>query len=335
MRKNPTIEDVASLANVSRTTVSRFINNSGYVNEKTAEDIKRAIGVLNYRPNKIAQALKSGKTNEILLIVPDISVNFYSEIYKAIQHEASHKSFNVILFSIEGVIDWKIKAIDLFHDIRADGVILSFAYDVDSLNIQNEIDNKKILIMDFKKSKEFDSIHTKFGHGNYISTKYLIESGHKKIDFVGGYADIKITERRRQGYIDALVDSGLDFDPKACYETDFSMEGGYKTAKKILDKKDRPTAVCAANDHIAIGLIMAFKEAGVSVPDDISIVGMDNIELSNLIIPKLTTVTSNGIDFGINAFEMIYERIEGIYSGPVRNREVFRNLVIRDSVKMI
>lgn len=330
-----TIRDVANLAGVSIATVSRFLNSSGYVDEDTALKVRSAIEKLSYRPDRIAQGLKSRRSRQIMLVVPDICNPFYSDMYKSVQEYVHEKGFSVILYNTNEKLEEELTAVEMFMDINADGLLFC------SINTYGQVMQKlveqprPVTVMNSYENCPFDTIHSLKGSGLYLAAKYTAEMGHSKIAYAGGPRDSIVNLTRRQGFEKALQELGLPKKEDYCFEMGFSMDAGYKAGKYFSSLKDRPTAVCAANDLIAMGLLLAFNEEGMSVPGDISLTGMDNIEFAALSRPGLTTVTNNPAEFGRGAARLLFERLEGKYSGAPREICVERELVLRGSVRRI
>lgn len=328
----PTIRDVASSAGVSIATVSRFLNSSGYVDENTALRIKNVIDKIGYRPDRIAQGLKSKRSRQIMLVVPDICNPFYSAMYKSVQEYVHEKGFSVILYNTNERLEEELTAVEMFTDINADGLLFCSINTYEQVMGKLEELNKPVTVMNSYENCPFDTVHSLKGSGLYMAAKYMTELGHRKIAYAGGPRDSIINQRRKQGFKDALQILGLPVSEDYFFEMGFSMDAGYKAGKYFSSMKERPTAVCAANDLIAMGVMLAFNEVGIRVPEDISLTGMDNIEFAALSRPGLTTVTNNPVEFGKSASRLMFDRLEGKYSGGSREINIERQLVIRGSV---
>lgn len=334
-KKRITIRDVAKKAGVSIATVSRFLNNSGYIDKQTAYRIKEVIDYYDYRPSRIAQGLKSKRSLQIILVVPDICNPFYASMYKAVQKKANKKGYNVILYNTNEDKNEEIEAIKLVTDIRADGMIFSsIDYSEEVLNELIKV-NVPVVGRNLPEGIELDNIRSIKGEGMYMTTKYLIGLGHKAIAYAGGSRDSKANRNKKYGYDTALDEAGIEHNSDYYFEMGFSMEEGYKAGRYFSTLDSVPSAICAANDLIAMGIIIAFTECGIRVPDDVSVTGMDNIEYSALIKPSLTTVTNDSLDFGNIACQMLFDRIEGTYTDMPRVREIPKKLIVRESTKRI
>lgn len=328
-----TIKDVAKAVGVSATTVSRYLNSSGYVNEKTALSIQQEIKRLNYTQNKMAKSLKTNQTNQIMLVVPDITNSYYSKMYKTTQCLVADKGYMAVLFDTGQKVDNELKAIKLFNEIGADGLIFcSINYSKTVFESLKKI-TKPIVLSNKYDELLFDTLHSVSGGGVYTAAKYLIKLGHKRIAYIGGPEGSLINEMRKSGFIKAMKEDCIQINKDLFFEMDFSMDAGYKGGVYISSLKEIPTAICAANDMIAMGVMLALRERGINIPEDISLTGQDNIEFAKISRPSLTTINNSGVYFAENALKMLFDRINGIYTGSPRDIVYPTELVIRDSTK--
>ena len=333
--KSITMNDIASEAGVSVATVSRYINHLN-VSEKRAKRVEDAIKKFNFKPNLAAKGLKTSRSKQIMLVVPDIKNPYYSSMYNVVQDLVNKKGYVAILYNTNESVDNEKKAINLIHQLNCDGVV--FCSTTDNKEIVEkliELDRPIISSTSFE-SGYFDTVHGKIsGYGVYLGTSYLIKNGHKKIAYAGGNEDSIYNKRRYSGFLRAINENNLKFNNNYYHSSPFSIEGGIESAKYFMSLKEKPTAIACANDMIAIGVIKELNEKGINVPDDVSVVGMDNIELSSLIKPALTTVTNDSAEFATKAIELLFDRINGNYSGPSREMICSRELIIRDTVKKL
>ncbi len=334
MKKKVTIYDVANKANVSVATVSRYINKTVKVDEKTAKDVKNAIDLLGYQPNRIAQGFKNSKTFQIMIIVPNISNPFYSSMYKTIQNIANKNNYSCILYNTNESKEEEINAINTFSSIGADGIIFSSIFNgYKTLEMLSKTKKPIVLIGTFN-NEEFEKVCAKKTK-TLIAAEYLIKNGHKKIAYVGGEINSKVNVKRKKRFIYTLEKHNIEFNENYCFEMDFTMEAGYKAGMYLSSLSERPTGVCAANDLIAIGMMMAFDENNIKIPEEISVIGMDNISFSSACKPKLTTVDNKSKEYGTHAANLLFDRINRTYTGECRVKEIDRKIIIRDSVKNI
>jgi LacI family transcriptional regulator len=326
--RKATIRDVAREAGVAISTISRFLNRSGYVDEETGRRI--AIRMLDYVPTRAAQILKSRKSRQVMLIVPDIGNPFYSEMAKVVQAAARDKGYAVILYNTNESASEELDAVRTAQSSQSDGLILC------SINANDEIIQALLAagittVMANSSGKcPFDTVHGVKGAGTYIAARHLLDLGHRRIAFAGGPSGSETEIRRKHGWLQAMAESGLSCDKSMCCEKGFSEEAGYEAGIYFSTLTDLPTAICCANDLIALGVLDALAERGIGVPESISVTGMDNIPFSHLSHPPLTTVTNDSMVFGQNVSRLLFDRLEG-YAGAPREMIVPRVLVPRAS----
>jgi DNA-binding LacI/PurR family transcriptional regulator len=334
-KQSITIKDIAQEAETSTATVSRFMNKSAYVEAETAKKIEDVIAKLNYVPSRTAQSRKTKKSRQIMLVVPDICNPFYSTMAKTVQEAAKDKGYVVTFYNTNEDPAEEIHAVKVSEQINADGIIIASVY------VKNEVittlENTRIskVVANSYENCPFDTVHGAVEEGTYLTTKHMIENGHKTIAFVGGPAESATEASRKLGYMKALKEFGIEVEEDYIFEMGFSVDSGIKAGKYFSTFKSLPTAICCANDLIAFGVLSSFIELGIRVPEDISLTGMDNIDFTNLSHPRLTTVTNDSVEFGKNVINLLFDRIEGKYSGTPREILIPRILITRDSVKKI
>lgn len=335
-RKSLTINDVARVAGVSNATVSRYINNKDCVTVRTGKKIEEAIKMLQYRPNRTARSLKTNRAMQIMMIVPDIKNPYYANMYNTVQQIAYKQNYSVILFSTDQEAKKEIDAINLVKELRCDGLIFCSIYDNEK--VLAELQNLDVPIVTSNTFGKliFDTVHgIKRGQGVYIGTRHLLEYGHRRIGYAGGNPDSILNMRRESGYKEALKEFGIPIDEELMYSTSFDIHGGFMAGKYFAGLKEKPTAIACANDMIALGIIQHFNRVGISVPDDISIVGMDNVEFTEYFKPAITTVSNDSSEFATKAMQLLLSRMSGEYAGPPREAVCERKLLIRQTVKRL
>lgn len=326
----PTITDVALKANVSITTVSRVVNNSSHkVHPATRERVRQVVHELDFRPNALAKGLPTKKTLTIGIIIPDISNPYYSEIVRGIQNVADKAGYSVTLQNTDGKQEGIIRSIYLLRDKSADGVIFSggIIAGYETLSILRELKERVVVIG--RHQVDFPAVMVDNMGGASQAVQHLIGLGHTKIAFIGGSDGSTTTEDRLTGYRNALAQNGFHYDEKQVKQGSWNPRSGYLMAKLLLRTKDRPTAIVCANDPMAFGAIKAAKEAGLSVPDDLGVVGFDNIPLSSYFDPPLTTVEIPIQEIGAASMKMLIGLLSGI---KIEKLKVFKTkLLVRGS----
>ncbi|MBZ4688664.1 MAG: hypothetical protein PWQ96_2096 [Clostridia bacterium] len=324
-----TIKEVAKRAKTSITTVSRVINNTSYVKEETRQKVLQAMKELNYRPLTREPVVKENRS--LALVVPDVSNPFFGKIAKGIATVANKFVYNIILCNIDGIPagdgDYLM---DLIKN-RVDGVIYASSYRIGEVVRKARDNNIPIVIFD-REVRDFavDTVTINNNQGAYLATEHLILSGHKKIAFIGGSEKFQVSEQRKKGYMRALKEHGIYFDEGLIFTGDFTMESGFKAMNLLLLNKKPFTACIAANDLMAIGAINCLNQHGIMVPEEISVIGFDDISLASAMTPKLTTVAYPIERISERSLELLMKQISDINSSP-EIITLFPRLIIRES----
>jgi DNA-binding LacI/PurR family transcriptional regulator len=330
-----TISDVAKRAGVCKATVSRVINKTGPVSDRTRKAVMTAIKELEYNPSVIAQGMRSRITKTIAVVMPDYGNPFLPYIYKKIETSLKKYDYMALICQTSGYFDEEVEYINRLLRRQIDGIIL-FTHNDDKAQAGyfNKLAKKlPLLLFDEGNDKLYVSqISTNGYKGIKEAMQYLIDRGHRRI---GCLVTIKGTAKRRlQGYMDSLTENGLEFDPELVYYSSFQVEESVLAAKYYASLKNRPTAVVAFADYLAIGIIKYFKDIGVNVPADMEVIGFDGIDLGKIITPELTTI-AQPID--VLASEMVNILMEKINNtekiNEVKKIVIDGELVIRGSTK--
>jgi len=302
----PTIQDVARHAGVSIATVSRVVSNSPHkVNPETRERVLQTVKELDYRPNALARSLQLKKTMTIGIIIPDISNHYYAEIVRGIQDVADQNGYNIILQNTERKADRIVKSIYLLREKIVDGIIFSggIIHGYEPLSALNELRDRVVVIG--RHEVNFPAVVVDNIGGGALATQHLIDLKHTRIGFIGGPQNSTTGIDRLKGYKGTLAQNGCPFDDRLVRRGNLTAKGGYQAAVRILREKDRPTAIFAANDQMAFGTLFAARELGLRVPEDLAVVGFDNVPLSTYFFPSLTTVEIPMNSLGAAAMEML------------------------------
>jgi len=300
------IKDVASEAEVSTSTVSHVINKTRFVSKDTEKKVLKAVKKLKYYPNIQARGLVLGKTNIIGLVVSDISNPFFPEIILEIEKNATKRSYDIFLTNTNYDTSRTASLVRRFIEKKVNGVII----------LTTEIENKlikelasreiPIVLLDWGIVDYFASnIKINFVKGIEEAIDHLAELGHKNIGFVYGPQNLKSAKRRKEIFLTTVSKYKKVIKNSVMFEGGFNIDGGEFTAVKILNLRRRPTAIITSNDVIAIGAIHKFREAGLRIPGDISIIGLDNILISKVVNPPLTTINIPKREIGKLAWDML------------------------------
>ncbi|NLY90497.1 MAG: LacI family transcriptional regulator [Firmicutes bacterium] len=330
-----TISDIAKAANVTKATVSYVINNKPGVSEETRQKILKIMKEMNYHPNAVARGL-AGKSTEMLgLIIPDISDHFYVQVVRGVEKTANLYNFTLNLCTTHAIPEKEQEMVDLFTNGRVDGIILmTYFLDLDYIINLKKRKIPFVLIDSTFDDKSIYSVNVDNFEAGYKATEYLIKLGHKRIAFVGGPQSSNDSLLRFRGYRQALNDYGLSYTEDLFCQGNFKREGGYQAFFTLQQIQPNPTAVFAANDQMAIGVLSAARAAGLKVPQELSIIGCDDIEASSLVEPALTTIKQPIEEMGKRATEMIFQLIYN--EKPSQRKVVLKtSLVERSSCQAI
>lgn len=334
----PTIYDVAKEANVSIATVSKVINNSGKMRDSTRERVQKAIKDLNYQPNMVASALTGKGTETMGLLVPDISNPFFSEMARMIENRAHEVGMSVIICSTDYKADKEEKYIELLKRKQVDGLIIAATIQNRELLKRLKEGNLPIVMLTQDDlGFGFTSVSVDDYKGGFEATNHLIKAGHEKIAIITEYANS--SKMRLVGYREAHELHQLTVAEENIYQTTAKVENGQKIVKKMLRKNNVPTAVFACNDLIAIGVIKGAKEAGLNVPEDLSVVGFDDTILTEIVEPRLTSISQPVAQMGIKTVDLIIDKIDQIRNHriPGSSERILFNptMIIRNSTKSL
>ncbi|MGM0877305.1 MAG: LacI family DNA-binding transcriptional regulator [Bacillota bacterium] len=305
------MSDVAKLANVSPATVSRVLSNPEMVSKETREKVLAVIDQVNYKPHIVARQFRTKETKIILVVVPDITSAFFSKVLRGIEHVAVSNGYQVILGDTENDIEREREYINLLLQKQADGMVLLTAR-LDKTKLE-EISNHfpMVLACEYMDGLNIPTVSIDNISSARKATEHLILQGHTKIAHITGPINVILSRDRLRGYQQAMMSHDIDIDPAYIQEGDFTFESGYNQMLKLLALETPPTAVFAFNDEMAIGAIKAAKDSSLNVPKDLAVVGFDNIKMSTVIEPNLTTIDQPKYAIGKKAMELLLKLING------------------------
>ena len=337
-----TIKDIAVKANVAVSTVSRALNNKFDVNPKTREKILKIMDECGYTPNGVARGLVMQKLFTLGLIIPDISNPFFAEIAVGIENRAKELGYSVIFCNTNNNFQSEKDSIKLMRNRMVDGVIVSL-----SKNCKIELEalkriNFPVVQIDRKISNiDCSGVFIDNRKSAYNATKYLIELGHRKIAHFTGNLNTQTGIDRLEGFKNAIKDDGISEKDVLIIVGKYNTDSGKESMREILKAKNMPTAIFAASDLQAVGALYTAGKAGLSVPEDLSIIGHDDIDISYLINPNLTTMEQPKKQLGTLAVDLLIKKIKNRSKNVEQASHVFKekdiilgtNLVIRESTR--
>jgi LacI family transcriptional regulator len=330
MARRPTIIDVARVAGVSKSTVSRVIRGDGtLVREQTREKVLQAIEQLGYERNAVAGSLRTNRTFTIALIIPDIANPFWPEVARGVQDVVSPQGYALVLACSDWSRQRELEYLALARRNRFDGIMINPA------GLTNEELKRAripVVILGLGGGPlDFDAVGSDSYTGTTMALQYLSGLGHQRIALISGQSNRMTRSSRLASYLDYHRNQGMPIDEDLIVECPFDQECGRLSMQQLLAVSPRPTAVFAANDILAIGALHAIHEAGLRVPEDFSVVGMDDIYAVSVTTPPLTTIAKHKYDTGKRAATFLLERIQGPGPPEPRRYEEACRLVVRGS----
>jgi DNA-binding LacI/PurR family transcriptional regulator len=336
--KEITMADVALRAGVSKSTVSHVINNTRFVEKDTRQRVLLAIEELNYRPSAIARSLFSKQTMTAGLLISDVGNPFYHQVILGVEDVALEHNYSVFLFNASYDLDRSKKYIHSMIDRRVDGVL--FMSSSMSVELAEELTKHNIPSVvldweDFPIQGKVGTIKVDFETGINEAVNYLVELGHKRFAHVSGPLDLWTARERRDIFLNALEMNDIDSTQCIIVEGNLRVDGGRRTLSKMLATSPFPTAVFAANDLTALGILWEARNRGLQVPKNLSIVGLDDIELTKQTTPSITTVALPRYKIGSMAMKILLDLIQSDEESQMNDgtfhRKVSTKLVVRQS----
>ena len=331
-KRSVTIQDVAKSAGVSVSTVSRVLNGKVDVAQETQDRIIAVIETLGYTSNLAARSMRSQKKNLIGLIMPDIAYPFAIEVMKGVNKAIAESEFDLLVYTTGDVrkggrASAERKYVSLLTNSISDGVII-----VAPVVAEFNSDEPIVSIDPVMSNPSYPSVHATNYQGSIEAMEYLLKLGHRRIGYIGGRTELESSNRRLMGYRESLKKAGIPIDETLIASGDYTTESGVKCTRELLSLEKRPTAIFASNDQMAMGVYQVAQEMGIRIPDDLSLIGFDNITESKYL--GLTTVDQFIMEMGYTATQILIKIINGI---PLENQtcQVQTQLIIRNSCRSI
>ncbi len=328
------IKDVAKKAGVSVATVSRVLNNNPNVKPHLKESVLDAMKELQYRPSGIARSMRNQSVPVVGLIISDIQNPFFTSMVRAVEDKALENGYTVLLCNSDEDPEKEQLYINVLSRERVAGIIIIPSHESCCEGLKNL--NIPIVIVDRRLNViNTDRVMLDNVYGSKVATRHLIELSHKRIGLVGAPLNVSVGVDRRQGYVEALEEAGLPVDESLIAIGNFKEEGGYQAAKRLLELPDRPTALFPVNNLMTMGTLQAIYEFNLKIPQDVSIIGFDDMPWLSLINPPLTAVRQPVYQIGAEAAEILFDRIEGNLDAPIKTIVLRPELVVRSSTARI
>ncbi|MBN1248021.1 MAG: LacI family DNA-binding transcriptional regulator [Anaerolineae bacterium] len=335
--RRPTQADIARLVGISQSAVSQVLSGiDSAIPEETRQRVLAAADELRYVPNKLARSLRTQKTYTIASVIPDITNPFYPAYQRGIQSVTNEHRYDLIVYDTEERADNEERSLQSLERGGIDGaIVVLFHHDAESLRPLIE-QGVHVVMWRGRPTPEEDLILDTIYVDNISLAKtavsHLIQRGHTRIGMIAGLEGTPPRNNRIRGFCEALAEHDLPMHEVLVQGGDFTETGGYEGMKELLKLTPRPTAVFASNDLMALGALLAVREAGLDVPHDVALIGIDDIPAARLVQPPLTTISQMQENIGRTAAEMVFERIAGTVPPKPRLVEMPFRLIVRESV---
>lgn len=325
-----TVLDVARLANVSVSTVSRILNGSARVSAEKRDAVESAIRTLDFRPNLFARGLKVGTTMTVGVLTQDIESPFFTRVMRGVEDALSGTGYAPIIVSGHWDAREEEERVRLLMARRVDGIVIITGRLEDAT--VRELAQRQPIVMAGREveARNVRSVYFDQEYGGYLATRHLLSMGHRRIAFISGVRDHMDAQRRFAGYCRALQEAGLAYEEALVQQGDFTESGGVLAMTRLLDSQQHFTAVFAANDQTALGAHLVMHRRGIRVPDDVSLVGFDDLPVAAYLTPPLTTVRQPLFEMGSYCGATLLRML----GNPMRERELpGLELIVRDTVR--
>jgi len=323
------IKDVALHAGVSITTVSHVVNGTRFVSDIARLRVEEAVRQLGYIPSAVARSLKNSNTLTFGMVIPNNSNPYFAEIIRGVENRCFAAGYNVILCNSNDDPERQATYLRLLVEKRVDGLVF-VATGSDAVVRATLGDIKTPLVLldrDVTGMASSDLVEVNHTVGGELATRHLLELGHPRVACISGPPGLSPSSQRRAGWKQALEAAGVERRENDLARGDFTARGGHLAMQALLKRKPRPTAVFVCNDLMAFGALSAAREAGISVPEQLSIVGFDDIELAAFSAPPLTTIVQPKLEIGTIAADLLLERVE-------KNRQDGRRVILEPQLKI-
>lgn len=327
-----TIEDVAKRAGVSAMTVSRVLNNSGYIHEKTRAKVEQAIAELGYVPNALARSLRFKTTNTLALVLTDITNSFFTTVARGVEDMANARDFTVMFCNTDESPDKEMKYLSVLAQKQVDGMLLVPAFSSPDPIAFVKARGIPLVVLDRRiPDIAVDMVRTDSILGAYQLTRHLIDLGHRRIAIMTGPAEVSTSTDRITGYRRAMDEAGIGEDERAVLYGSYTINSGYQVAMRALTLKPRPTALLAGNNFIAVGTLRALRDSGVRVPEEMSVVAFDDLPSTSVVDHFLTVVSQPAYEIGAKATERLFQLLAGQGEAGAVDLVLPAELIIRQS----
>ena len=335
--KRVTLRDIASLTGFSINTVSRALNNKEEVNTDTRTKILAAAAQFGYRPNRLAKGLRSNKTGTIGIVVTDVANPFFSALVKGIARAAREFDYSIILQDSDEDYAGEEEAIQVLLAEQVDGILITpVQSEQETIERLAKAHFPFVLVGRYFHDLDTNYVVPDDYQGGFIATDHLLKQGHRRIAMVNGPLHISSARERFQGFSDALAKYDIPVDKSLVSTGALTVEEGLDLARCILKRVPRPSAIVCYSDFVAFGVMQAIREIGLSIPEDIAVVGFDDVRMASCLQVPLTTIQSPKEELGRQAMQLLVHRLEkDHHDGETDQRKLDVTLIPRESSNII
>jgi len=339
MKKKLTIKEIAKFAGVSTGTVSKVINKQGNVKETLRLRVEAVVDKFNFSPSYFARGMKIQRTHTIGLIIPKITNSFYVQVIELIEREANNRNYTIILGNSNEDIEREISCLKTFLNMRVDGLILASTGINEAFRIKEQLSFYEAtnipagLISRKLPTIVSDIVELQNEEGAYQATCHLLEKGHRRVGLISSSSRTSASQERVTGYMKALEKFRLPCETALVHIGGLTSDSGYEIASRLISLPNPPTAIFVGSNYQLLGTLRAFKDNNVQIPEDISLVCFDDTEWGCFANPPLTAIDPDTASFSKTAIDLLFDRIENNYAGPVRQIKIPTKLIVRESVK--
>jgi DNA-binding LacI/PurR family transcriptional regulator len=328
------MKQIAALAGVSLGTVSHVLNDSAKVREPLRKRVLEAVQITGYMPSQLARGLRRDKTNILGMVIPDILNPFFPGVVRGVENVAFANGYRLVLCNTDNVHEKEVEHLNALQTYLPSGLIV-IPSSLSDLTAQTEAFRKAgtavVCIDRLPRNWDGDSVTINNAAGAFHATSYLIEIGHRRLAAITGPLDLTNSQDRLKGFKRAARQAGLEIVQDYMQETTFDSAGGYAKTRVLLQMSPRPTAILACNDMMALGALLAIRDENLRCPDDISLIGFDGLDLTEVTTPQLSSVYQSSYQMGAAAAQLALDRVAHS-AGPVRRIVLKTELKIRGSV---
>ncbi|SFT88592.1 transcriptional regulator, LacI family [Algoriphagus locisalis] len=333
-----TMKEIAKKLGVSVSTISRALKDSPELHPDTKKRIVEMAKEMNYQPNLLAQSLRISRTNTLGVIVPEITSHFFASCISGIQDHANKRGYNVMICQSNETLELEKANIRTLVASQVDGLLISLSRETNKYEHLIDLYNREIPFLLFDRVNEdipVSRVTFNDEGGAYQVTKHLLETGCKRVMYVSGPEDLYISKKRKEGYLHALTEFGMELDPELVKISDLTSEGNIKIAHEIASMNQRPDGVFCMIDPIALDFMAVWKPMGIKIPDEIALAGFTNNPASGVIEPPLTTVAQPGYEMGKLAVSHLLDQLDGQASDDPISIVLETTLLPRQSTKAL